>query len=353
MAKALYERSRFHDMENSEAIIAANLPSTSPLKYHLAARFPLPEIPVVVDLTDGTCLLGHCDPEMLPGLATWSPDTHIRDLVNSVMLPCALRFLPDDCIAIDIGSNFGLHSMAMLQLGARVIAVEPQTDLCVSARLSAEINGWGARAIFLCGGVATSADAPPDARLELGDGLYRYHGPRSVPQYALPQTVPVYTVAHLVDGLPQGAFIRFAKIDTDSIDCHVLGQYINLIRAGRIAVGSFVFESWDRSCREKAAEHLWWLHTNGYTIYRTHITERAWDANHQDILRQFAQIPEPERPSIFQEQYFQRFNFNMWVLDRSKTTAENFAEMVASKTQYQYFVTTDPFILPGYVTSDL
>ena len=349
MAAALRERSRFADMEASEAAIAAHM-APAPPKYHLAARYPLPEIPAVVDLTDGTCLLGHCDPEMLPGAATWGPDTHIRDLINSVMLPCALRFRPDDCIAVDIGANFGLHALAMLQLGARVIAVEPQTDLCVAARLSAAANGWAARSVFLCGGVAAFADSPADARLGLGDGLHRYHGPRTVPQYTQPMSVPLYSVAHLIAGLPQGAFIRFAKIDTDSIDCHVLGQYIDLVKAGRISVGAFVFESWDSSCRETAAGHLWWLHTNGYTVYRTHITERAWDAHHQDTARQFAPIAEPDRPGIFREQFCQRFNFNIWVLDRETTTAEALAAVVASKSQYQYFATTDPFLLPGYVT---
>lgn len=352
MTASLRARSSFADMEAAEAAIAAHMPAPgAPLKYRLGARFPLPEIPVVVDLTDGTCLLGHCEPEMLPGAATWSPDTHIRDLINSVLLPCALRFRPDDCLAIDFGANFGLHAMAMLQLGARIIAVEPQTDLCVAARLSAAANGWAARSLFLCGGVAASADSPRDARLHLGDGLHRYHGPRTVPQYKQPASVPLYSVAHLLDGYPEGAFIRLAKIDTDSIDCAVLGQFVGLMKTGRIRIGAFIFESWDGSCRADAASLLWWLHTNGFTVYRTHVTERAWDDDHRDVAMQFA--PVADRPAIFREQFSQRFNINIWILDRETATSEGLTQVVNEKSQWQYFATTDPFILPGYVTVTL
>jgi FkbM family methyltransferase len=354
MARALYNRSRFADQEAAEALIAAQLPPAgSTPRYHLAARFPLPELPVFVALADGTCLLGHCEPEMTPGAATWNPDAHIRDLISSVLLPCALRFLPDDCLTLDIGSNFGLHALAALRLGARVVGVEPQTDLCVAARASAAANGWAARSLFLCGGVAAAADAPRDARLTLGAELYRYQGPRSVPHYALPASVPLYTLAHLVDGFPAGAFFRLVKIDTDSIDCAVLGQVVALVQAGRIAVGAFFLESWDHSCRANGAADLaaflWWAHTSGYTVYRTHITERSWDADHQDTAAQFA--PLPGRPPIFREQFCQRFNLNLWVLDDANVTADALAGVVATQTQYQYFATTDPFVLAGYVTA--
>ena len=53
------------------------------------------------------------------------------------MLPCSLNHIVNEegmlrynrqCFAIDIGSNFGLHTFSMLQLGAHVISIEPQTD---------------------------------------------------------------------------------------------------------------------------------------------------------------------------------------------------------------------------------
>jgi len=345
MARSLSARSSFQDMKDAEALIASHF-AVLP-KYNLAARFPLPEIPVFVDLADGTCLLGHCQPEMLPGSATWGPDTHIRDLINSALLPCALRFGPDDCLAIDVGANFGLHTMAMLQLGASVIAVEPQTDLCVSARLTAAANGWASRSLFLCGGVAPSGDTPRDARLPLGS-LHRYHGPKTVPNYEQPMSVPLFSVPHLIADYPEGAFFQFVKIDTDSIDCHVLGQFIELMKAARIRVGAFVFESWDDSCRATAPAHLWWLRSNGFTIYRTHITERSWDDNHRDVARNFSAIE--SMPRVFREQFSQRFNFNIWVLNDDADEAA-LARVVLEQRQYQYFCTTDPFVLPGYVTS--
>ena len=56
---------------------------------------------------------------MARGASTWVPDAHNRDLIKSIMLHCALRWTVDDCLALDFGSNSGLHAFAMLQLGAR------------------------------------------------------------------------------------------------------------------------------------------------------------------------------------------------------------------------------------------
>lgn len=118
-------------------------------------------------------------------------------------------------------------------------------------------------------------------------------------------------------------------------------------------MGAFLLESWDRSCRANGAADLaaflWWAYTSGYTVYRTHITERSWDADHQDTAAQFA--PLPGRPPIFREQFCQRFNLNLWVLDDANVTADALAGVVATQTQYQYFATTDPFVLAGYVTA--
>ena len=56
-------------------------------------------------------------------------------------------------------------------------------------------------------------------------------------------------------------------------------------------------------------------------------------------------------PAIFREQFCQRFNFNLWRLDE-QAAHEDVLRVVAEQTLYQYIVTKDPFILPGYVTAD-
>ena len=333
---------------SAEAVIAAAMPTAA--RYALAARFPLPEIGAVVDLADGTCLLGHCE-EMARGAATWGPDTHVRDLINSIMLPCALRWTADDCLAVDFGSNFGLHTLAMLQLGARVLSVEPQSDLCVASRASAAANGWAARSVILCGGVAASGDTPPEAQLGLGDGLHRYHGPRTVPNYAQPASMPLYTIGSLLAGLPAGAFLRLVKIDTDSIDCAVLAQVLGLVETGAIDVGAFILESWDSTCRgdNTIGNLVVLLLKKGYTVYRTHITERSWDGDHRDTAHGFAPIA--AMPAVFREQFCQRFNFNLWVIDAAASHDQVLA-VTAAQTQYQYIATKDPFLLPGYITAE-
>ena len=285
----------------AEAAIAAHMPTSA--RYALAARFPLPEIGAVVDLTDGTCLLGNCD-KMARGASTWGPDTHIRDLINSIMLPCALRWTADDCLALDFGSNFGLHTFAMLQLGARVLSVEPQTDLCVASRASVAANGWAARSVILCGGVAATGEEPPGV-LGIGDGLHRYEGPRSVPNYEQPRSVPLHTVGSLVAGLPAGAFLRLVKIDTDSIDCAVLAHVLTFMESGAINVNALILESWDGTCRgdNTIGRLLLILRGKGYTIvmveqnfvFAAPLADRFLVMEHGSVIQEFTQAELPSR----------------------------------------------------------
>lgn len=374
IARDLQSRSTPPVQAAAEALIARHMRASTGLA--LAARWPLPELPVVVELNDGTCLVGHCA-EMRRGSATWTHDAHIRDVISSVLLPCALAFVveggaegedgggaPPPCYAIDVGSNFGLHTLSMLRLGAHVLSVEPQTDLCVASRASVALQRWGAgvappssASVILCGGVAPSSDTPAGATLTLGGDPngrpFRYDGPQSVPNYDLPASVPLYTVRHLVDSYPRGALIRLVKIDTDSIDCAVLGQFLDLIDEGRIDVGAFILESWDSSCRSNNAigRHLLRLVDHGFTIYRTDITERAWDENHADTKAHFEPIA--HMPPLFVEQFCQRFNFAIWKLDARKVAGkegrEALLEMAAQQSQYQYVFAREAFFTPGYI----
>lgn len=335
----------------AETAIAVTMPPV--IRYAVAGRFPVPSIPMVAELDDGTCLVDRCE-DMIRGASTWDPDAHIRDVIHSILLPCALRWLDDDCLVLDIGSNLGVHTLSMLQLGARVVSVEPQTDLCVASRVSIAYNGWSARSVVLCGGVSGEANTPDDADLHLGGTFYRYGGPTGVNNYVLPNVVPLFGVSNLVSGLPLGTHLRLVKIDTDSVDCTVAGQFINLMDAGVIDVGAFIFESWDRSCRSNntVGPLVNALLDRGYTVYRTHITERSWDVDHKDTARSFAPMAE-ETLGIFREQFCQRFSFNLWVLDRSKATPEAVLAMTEREKLFQYIATKDPFVLAGYITKDL
>ena len=341
----------FPEQAAAEAAIAAHFPVTA--THVLAARFPLPEIRAIVDLKDGTCLLGRCG-EMRSGAATWGPDTHIRDLINSIMLTCAFRWEPDDCLALDIGSNFGLHTFGMLQLGARVISIEPQTDLCVASRLSIQANGWSTRSIVVCGGIAAAGNQTADTKLNISNTnplpLHRYQGPRFVPQYNNPPLVPMYRINQLIFNLPLRTTFRLVKIDTDSIDCAVANQILDAVDKEKIIVGAFIFESWDMTCRgTETGRLLVRLRRLGFHIYRVHITERSWNDNHVDTKRNFE--PLQSMPVIFVEQFCQRFNFNVWKMILNASD-EAVIDVATIQWQYQYVATKDPFILTGYVTSE-
>eukprot|EP01052_Picozoa_sp_SAG31_P026178 SAG31_NODE_2354_length_5881_cov_7.980111_5_plen_133_part_00 len=121
----------------------------------------------------------------------------------------------------------------MLQAGAHVIAVEPQVDLCCAGNASAAFNGYRDHAAFLCGGVAFAEDGP--TQLALQPGLFRYGvaGGQAFQLKAfydrlgLPHSVPLYLLRSLVvEDVP--LTFDFIKIDTDSVDCHIVSRSILL-----------------------------------------------------------------------------------------------------------------------------
>ena len=61
---------------------------------------------------------------------------------RSVAMYSSLRAHRHDCFAIDVGSNFDAHTLVMLELGARLVSIEPQIDLCVASRISASALGY-------------------------------------------------------------------------------------------------------------------------------------------------------------------------------------------------------------------
>ncbi len=70
----------------------------------------------------------------------------MREAIAS-LLPrsCARRPSGHECHALDLGANNGWFTSMLLQLGARVTAVEPQPDLARAARETAELNCWADR----------------------------------------------------------------------------------------------------------------------------------------------------------------------------------------------------------------
>ena len=225
------------ELRDKENEIHKALYVTQP-KHELCERYPLKPIPVVLETAAGICFFGShltkgtiCE-NALRGKSIWSPDPHVRDIISTVLLPCSLQSQRHDCFAIDVGSNFGAHTLHMLELGARVVSIEPQIDLCVASRISASALGYANRSHVVCGGMAQSENTPRTSTLNINKDtfLWRYYG--DVPHgtekygYSIDGDLPLVSLPRLVATKTK---VDFLKIDTDSIDCDVLQQAINMM----------------------------------------------------------------------------------------------------------------------------
>lgn len=141
----------------------------------------------------------------------------------------------------------------------------------------------------------------------------------------------------------------FIKIDTDTIDCYILEQIIDMIDSNALAVDSLVLESWDSSCQtgKKIGHLLARLARHKYTIYRTHVTDRAWDDNNHEINHRWAPIA--ERPPEFTEQFSQRFNLVLWKARSNVTDDESWIRLSVGRI-WQFFITKDELVSQGYIT---
>ena len=324
-------------------------------KHELCFRFPLPSMPIVIETNTGVCLLGAhltngtiCK-NALRGQSSWSPDPHVRDIISTALLHCGIVSNPRDCFAIDVGSNVGAHTLVMLQLGARVVAIEPQIDFCVATRLSAAAQGFANRSHTVCGGLAPSAQTLRAARLPVGKDNWRYFGKLIDLPYHLSE-VPLVSLERLVASQRQ---IDFLKIDTDSIDCSVLQQAIDMMDARGVIIKAMLLESWDGSCKggNLIGNQIFKLVKMGYTVYRTLVYERSWDDHHHDYENNFRIV---QLPKGWTEEFHIGFNFVLWKANSNDLTH---SELVAHPTLYpnwQYLFMKDVHMFQaGYKTRDL
>jgi len=131
------------------------------------------ELPIVAEFEPNTCdLLRKHGCERVEGGAEDTPDGWLLDAIEVALAGCNAEGA-DECFAMDVGSNLGLISHRMLQAGARVVAAEPQGDLCCAAHHTAVFNKFDDRVVFLPSGVAVTT-VPADATLEVWIGAYRY-----------------------------------------------------------------------------------------------------------------------------------------------------------------------------------
>ncbi len=168
MNASLYDKSNLQAETKLRALLEPRVG-----KHAIAARFPLPELPLILTTrvsAGGECLVGKaCDMAVSP--SKWNPDTHVRDIIHSLMIDCALPWNKEPCVAHDVGANIGLITHSMAAMRVNVIAVEPQVDLCLALRATLEIKGEGKKHLVLCGGVSGGETGK---RMPTSVSLYRY-----------------------------------------------------------------------------------------------------------------------------------------------------------------------------------
>ncbi len=335
-----------YDKSNKENELRLRGMLETRLRHSIGPRFPLNEIPLILTAQGEQCLVGKACEAARATPSRWNPDMHVRDIVISLMLECALPWGPhvhDPCVAHDVGANIGLIAHTMATMKAHVVAVEPQVDLCVALRATLEMKGEAKKHVILCGGVGKE----PNTRMQTSTALYRYEGkvPPSVAE-AYPKTVPVYNVKQLVGGFTK---LKFAKIDTDSHDCLILEQYLDLVQAGTLKVESLILDTWDWSCLGgRIGELLHRAQLLGYHIYRT-LTPRDFDDNGWDTRNGFKALP--DAPPNATEQFHQRLIRHTWKMHpRSK---QAWVALVQQKDQLNriYFITTAVIFEQGYISA--
>ena len=342
----------------NELAIEKSLYTTTP-RHELSERFPLKPIPMVLETSGGVCFFGShltkgtiCE-NAVRGKSSWSPDPHVRDIITTFLFTCGLRSQPDDCFAIDVGSNVGAHTMVMLELGARVVAIEPQEDLCVASRLSASALGYANRSRVICGGVAQTEATPRTASFMV-QNAWRYNGVApdrhtTVYPYTI-GSVPLVALERLVGTRSR---VDFLKIDTDSFDCAVLEQAIRIMSSRGVVFRAVLLETWDDSCTggNLIGHQIVKLARMGYNVYRTLVYERSWDEHHRDYKNDFRTV---NLPKGWTEEFHVGFNFVLW---RANTQVLGDDELLSHPKAYpkwQYLFTKGVNVVQaGYQTSDL
>lgn len=258
---------------------ALNFTTVSPplhfMPHRPRTRF-MRQAPVHMELRRGTCdLLLDAGCDRIEGGAIDSPDAWLLDVMEVILSDCNHSAVT--CNTLDIGSNLGLVSLRMLQSGARLTAVEPQTDLCCASSASAQQNNFGQRSRFLCAGVGVSGSVSEGDVLSVSPNNYRYglhaHAKGKISQMytrlSLPRSVPLLKLSSIVG--PRGTHYRFIKIDTDSVDCDLLRELLDRQRKGLLSFETVSLEVWTSAhCKgAKFARLLSDLQQDGYDLYRT------------------------------------------------------------------------------------
>ena len=241
-------------------------------------RSAFPVIPTVMETSAGTCNVFStkafcCD--FQAGHGEHVPkDSPIVSTILAFLTSCVTK-TATSCVAVDIGANMGTMTKYALSTGARVIAVEPQTDLATLAWYTACRNNWD-KQLTMYNNAVTAEPSEAGSTITLGfrKGLTgKWAGGKADEWGFRPdgghRTTAATTFSAqkvLVNDLISVAKVSslsLVKIDTDSVDDSLLQGFVEMIKSGTLAVDTFTVE-------EPSAATSWELHNDlGYTAYIT------------------------------------------------------------------------------------
>lgn len=245
------------------------------------------ELPIIVESVPNSCNLLHSPKgcEMISERSENAPDSWIQLVLAMNLQQCHSR----PCETMDIGSNLGLLTYRMLQAGAYVTAIEPQTDLCQATRETIAYNGYSAQSMVLCG--ALGIDSAPNSTFTLSGSLYRYHGMTDIAKrfadWNLPLDVPVYNLNSLLRFRSRPVHYDFIKVDTDSIDCSILRYLIDAQRKDLIRFQTITMEvsccpMGNAKALDQFAQLMADLQEDGYSLYRPGVQYQEFIPEHTD-----------------------------------------------------------------------
>ena len=282
------------------------------LEGPMKGSFSWPPIPVIAEHSKGAC-------DLFPGgeaacrqiaKAQSTPDDWLLAFMAASFRHCTARQHGSRCLAVDIGSNLGLVSIRLMQIGFAVLSVEPQADLCCASTASITYNQFQTRSRVFCGGASSlpvitaghhgrSDWAGEDAgrigqvgELPISRSAWRYGHTHALKQgidlqqwytnQSIPMRVPLLSIGHLLGATPgapqrfwreqqqsgsRAVHFDFIKLDTDSVDCNLLQSLLQLQHDGIMTFESASLEVF--TCKAtQLAKLLVEVHNSGYHIFR-------------------------------------------------------------------------------------
>ena len=238
--------------------------------YQAPTFFPIRPFHMVlgVDQANPCVYIPDCE-AFSRGDLEW-PEGFVIEVLIATLGDCPLR----KCHVLDLGGNLGYVNSYAGSLGAKVVSVEPQSDLAAANKATTEHNCWQHRVENIVGFLTLSADE--DKHDHKASQLWR---PGMTEFNKTREATKVY-LGRLIEQLGS-KHLDLVKIDVDSIDIPILKFIVNFVKMGDITVDHILIEA---ACEPETFFELQQL---GYNIFQLdhHLRARFFDARGRDVYK--------------------------------------------------------------------